>query len=110
MDHKMDERGNGLQTWDLRRSEGSSRETGRRKRERIRDSRIRGNLRLLRGALEGIILVDLIVMCAKIETTEVLMQDISVIKGELITGTCIAVAAYLIHIGTRWSRQNPKRS
>ena len=29
------------------------------------------------------------------------MQDISVIKGELITGTCIAVAAYLIHIGTR---------
>ena len=109
MDHKMEERGNGLQTWDLRRSEGGSRETGRRKRERIRDSRIRGNLRLLRGALEGIILVDLIVMCAKIGTTEVLMQDISVIKGELITGTCIAVAAYLIHIGTRIYEKRRKK-
>lgn len=109
MDHKMEERGNGLQTWDLRRSEGSSRETGRRKRERIRDSRIRGNLRLLRGALEGIILVDLIVMCAKIETTEVLMQDISVIKGELITGTCIAVTAYMLNIGTRIYEKRRKK-
>lgn len=109
MDHKMEERGNGLQTWDLRRSEGSSRETGRRKRERIRDSSIRGNLRLLRGALEGIILVDLIVMCAKIETTEVLMQDISVIKGELITGTCIAVTAYMLNIGTRIYEKRRKK-
>lgn len=109
MDHKMEERGNGLQTWDLRRSEGGGRETGRRKRERIRDSRIRGNLRLLRGALEGIILVDLIVMCAKIETTEVLMQDISVIKGELITGTCIAVTAYMLNIGTRIYEKRRKK-
>ena len=109
MDHKMEERRNGLQTWDLRRSEGYSREAGRRKRERIRDSRIKGNLRLLRGALEGIIIVDLIVMCAKIGTTEVLMQDISVIKGELITGTCIAVAAYLTHIGTRIYEKRRKK-
>lgn len=109
MDHKMEERGNGLQTWDLRRSKEYSREAGRRKRERIRDSRIRGNLRLLRGALEGIIIVDLIVMCAKIGTTEVLMQDISVIKGELITGTCIAASAYLVHIGTRIYEKRRKK-
>lgn len=109
MDHKMEERGNGLQTWDLRRSKGCSREAGRRKRERLRDSRIKGNLRLLRGVLEGIILIDLIVMCAKIGTTEVLMQDISVIKNELITGTCIAVAAYLVHIGTRIYEKRRKK-
>ena len=109
MDHKMEERGNGLQTWDLRRSKEYSREAGRRKRERIRDSRIRGNLRLLRGALEGIIIVDLIVMCAKIGTTEVLMQDISVIKGELITGTCIAASAYMLHIGTRIYEKRRKK-
>jgi hypothetical protein len=48
-------------------------------------------------------------MCAKIGTTEVLMQDISVIKGELITGTCIAVAAYLIHIGTRIYEKRRKK-
>lgn len=109
MDHKMEERGNGLQTWDLRRSEGYSSAAGRRKRERLRDSRIKGNLRMLRGVLKGIIIVDLIVMCAKIGNTEVLMQDISVIKNELITGTSIAVAAYLVHIGTRIYEKRRKK-
>lgn len=64
---------------------------------------------MLRGVLEGIIIVDLIVMCAKIGTTEVLMQDISVIKNELITGTSIAVAAYLVNIGTRIYEKRRKK-